>query len=146
MSFVGRGEDEGEESDDIVFHQIDDEERYTDSMLETPLSTDGLQKCLLKLHRNARIAEEEQGINILFLSVGFLRWYEDEKSEFLRESPLILCPVELVRNKKSSTFNIVCRDDDIVTNLSLQERLKNDFGISLPEIDDSEDWWLDPAV
>jgi hypothetical protein len=92
------------------------------------------------LSRDARTAEEEQGINILFLAIGFLRWYEDSKSDVLRESPLILMPVELVRNIKTSTYDIVCRDDDIVTNLSLQERLKLDFGISLPEIDDSADW------
>ena len=72
--------------------------------------------------------------------MGFLRWYEDGRSNVLRESPLILVPVELVRNIKTSTFDVLCRDDDIVTNLSLQERMKIDFGIALPEIDDSKDW------
>ena len=72
--------------------------------------------------------------------MGFLQWYEDKNSNVLRESPLVLLPVSLVRNDRTSTYEIVCRDDDIVTNLSLQERLKLDFGISLPEIDDSSDW------
>ncbi|MBT5700553.1 MAG: DUF3320 domain-containing protein [Gammaproteobacteria bacterium] len=142
MRFAGKGEEET--SDDLTLAEIADhdvsEGRYTDSIIETPLSTDALQKRLLKLSRDARTAEEEQGINILFLAIGFLRWYEDSKSDVLRESPLILMPVELVRNIKTSTYDIVCRDDDIVTNLSLQERLKLDFGISLPEIDDSADW------
>ncbi len=142
MRFAGKGEEE--ESDGLTLAEISDQDvsegRYTDSIIETPLSPDALQKCLLKLSRNARTAEEEQGINILFLAVGFLRWYEDTKSDVLRESPLILMPVELVRNIKTSTYDIVCRDDDIVTNLSLQERLKLDFGISLPEIDESAEW------
>ena len=45
-----------------------------------------------------------------------------------------------MRNNRTSTYDIEVRDDDIVTNLSLQERLKLDFGITLPEIDDSSDW------
>jgi very-short-patch-repair endonuclease len=142
MRFAGKGEEEW--SDELTLAEISDQDvsdgRYTDSIIETPLSPDALQKRLLKLSRDARAAEEEQGINILFLAIGFLRWFEDSKSDVLRESPLILMPVELVRNIKTSTYDIVCRDDDIVTNLSLQERFKLDFGISLPEIDDSADW------
>ena len=146
MRFAGKGDEESDLSneDGLVLSQIDvqefDEGRYTDSVLETPLTPDALQKRLLKLFKDARTAEEEQGINILFLAIGFLQWYEDGNSKILRESPLILLPVELVRNNKTSTYDLVCRDDDIVTNLSLQERLKLDFGISLPEIDDSQDW------
>lgn len=118
-----------------------DEARYTDNQLETLLGPDAQQKRLLRLASEARTAEEEQGINILYLSLGFLTWLEDKSSAVKREAPLILLPVELTRNAKTSTYDITCRDDDIVTNLSLQERLKSDFGIGLPEIDvDEEDW------
>ncbi len=144
MRFAGKGKDDDAYSDDVVFTEIQDEEfdegRYTDSVLETPLTPDALQKRLLKLFRDSKTAEEEQGINILYLAMGFLQWYEDKNSSVLRESPLVLLPVALVRNDRTSTYNIVCRDDDIVTNLPLQERLKLDFGISLPEIDDSSEW------
>jgi len=145
MRFSGKGEEEDEsDADGVVFAEIEDqgfdEGRYTDSILETPLTPDALQKRLLKLFRDAKTAEEEQGINILYLAMGFLQWFEDKNSTVLRESPLLLIPVELVRNDRTSTYDIICRDDDIVTNLSLQERLKIDFGISLPEIDDSSDW------
>ena len=144
MRFAGKGEEEEPDADGVVFAEIEDEDfdtgRYTDSVLETPLTSDTLQKRLLKLFRDAKTAEEEQGINILYLAMGFLQWYEDKNSTVLRESPLLLIPVELKRNDRTSTYDIVCRDDDIVTNLSLQERLKLDFGISLPEIDDSSEW------
>jgi hypothetical protein len=144
MRFSGKGEEEESDSDGVIFAEIEDqafdEGRYTDSVLETPLTPDALQKRLLKLSKDARTAEEEQGINILYLAMGFLQWYEDTNSKILRESPLILLPVELVRNNKTSTYDLLCRDDDIVANLSLQERLKQDFDISLPEIDDSIDW------
>ena len=145
MKFAGKGEEEEPDADGIVLSEIPDQDfeegRYTDSVLEAPLTPDALQKRLLKLSKDARTAEEEQGINILYLAMGFLQWYEDGKPNVLREAPLILLPVELVRNNKTSTYDIMCRDDDIVANLSLQERLKLDFAISLPEIDDSTDWF-----
>ena len=83
---------------------------------------------------------EEQGINILFLAIGFLRWYEDDKSEVLREAPLVLVPVLLTRNLHRSTFEVRCRDEDLATNQAIQERLRADFGIALPELPEDEDW------
>jgi hypothetical protein len=115
-------------------------DRFSDNFIETPLGPDALARRLLRLASDSKIAEEEQGINILFLAQGFLRWYEDPSSEQLRESPLVLVPVKLVRNERTSTFDIVSSDDDIATNLPLQERLRQDFGIVLPDIDESETW------
>lgn len=142
MRFAGKGEESDETDAPFRLDQEEhfDESRFTDLIIETPLTPDALQKRLLKITSDARTAEEEQGINILYLNLGFLRWYEDKNSEVMRESPLILLPVELVRNEKTSTFDLKCRDDDIMTNLPLQERLRMDFGVVLPDIDDSEDW------
>lgn len=125
---------------DIVETEPFDEARYTDNLLETPLSGDKLQKRLLKLYRDAKSAEEEQGVNVLYLALGFLTWLEDKSSAVPRHAPLILMPVELVRNDKTATFDILCRDDDMVTNLPLQERLKTDFGIVLPDIPENDEW------
>ena len=134
----------------IRFHDVDlslfsgvgevDESRFTDRLLDTTLGTDALQKRLLQLARDARTAEEEQGINILFLAIGFLQWFEDERSEVTRESPLVLIPVELIRNERTSTYDLSAREDDILTNLPLQARLREDFGLSLPEVDVDEEW------
>ena len=117
-----------------------DEQRYRDNKLETPLGPESLQRRILRLYTDARTAEEEQGINILYLAMGFLNWYEDKSSNKTRTAPLILLPVELIRSERGSTFNLKIRDDDIATNLPLQERLSTDFGIKLPEINDSIEW------
>ena len=114
--------------------------RHTDLFLETPLGPEALARRLLRLFHAARTAEEEQGLNILFLAIGFLRWKESAQSETGREAPLILLPVELVRNERSSTFDVRVRDEEVTTNLPLQERLRQDFGIILPEIDEQENW------
>ena len=120
-----------------------DESRFTDSFLETKLTADSLQKKLLAIARDADTAEQEQGVNILYLALGFLTWYESESSSLPRHAPLILLPVQLVRNSSTATYDISCTLDQIVTNMSLQERLKSDFGITLAEISDGEDWTIE---
>jgi len=115
-------------------------DRRTDSLLETPLGPDALAKRLLRLATDAKVAEEEQGLNILYLAIGFLSWRESPSSDVKREAPLILLPVQLTRNERTSTFDILCRDDDITTNLPLKERLRQDFGIALPEVEETEEW------
>src|ERR1700731_3140536 len=70
--------------------------------LQTSLPPELLHKRLHAMHRDARTAEEERGVNILFLALGFLRWYEDEESDVPRDAPLILLPVSLGRDAKRS--------------------------------------------
>ena len=143
MRFRARGEDEVQPAPhDVLFLVGDDAEASTqrDPYLDTALGPQTLEKRLLKLYRDSKTTEEEQGANFLFLALGFLRWYEDEESDVLREAPLVLLPVQLTRLQQGYTFNLTARPDDITTNLPLQERLKGDFGIVLPEIDDSQDW------
>ena len=90
------------------------------TVLRTSLDEEKLEKRLLAIYRDAKTAEEEQGINILFLAIGFLRWYEDDKSEVLREAPLVLVPVSLTRDFRRSTFDLRCRDDDLTTNQAIR--------------------------
>jgi Protein of unknown function (DUF4011)/AAA domain len=108
--------------------------------LQTSLLPELLRKRLHDIQRHANTAEEECGVNILFLALGFLRWYEDEKSGVPRDAPLILLPVSLARDAKRSTFDLKLREDDIVTNLALHERLRRDFGLALPDFGETEDW------
>ena len=108
--------------------------------LQTELDEPKLEKRLLSIYRDAKIAEEEQGINILFLAIGFLRWYEDDSSDVQREAPLVLIPVSLTRDQRRSSFDLRSRDEDIATNQAIQERLRNDFGIALPDVPESEEW------
>jgi hypothetical protein len=105
--------------------------------LRTNLEEEKLEKRLLGIYRHAKTAEEEQGINILFLAIGFLRWFT-----VLREAPLVLVPVLLTRDLSRSTFDLRCRDDDLTTNQAIQARLRADFGIILPELPESEEWLL----
>lgn len=145
MRFRAIGKDKGHDQDEVVLADEDEEfdtSRYSDALLETKIGPDALQKRLLKIAREARTAEEEQGVNILYLALGFLTWFEEKDSGVSREAPLVLLPVELIRNARTSTYDVKLRDEDLVTNLPLQQRLKNDFGIKLPDLDASGEDWL----
>ena len=133
--------DEAGDAQEIVLGDqvLPESVRRTEKILQTELNSDTLQKRLLKILRSAKTAEEEQGVNILYLATGFLRWYDSENSNIPRESPLILLPVTLMRDKRS-TIHLLSRDDDLVFNLPLQKRLQENFGIDLPMIDEDDDW------
>jgi hypothetical protein len=144
MRFAALGQDRGEDRGGLVLANDSerdfDEGRFTDNQLDTRLGPDALQKKLLKIAREAQTAEEESGVNMLYLAMGFLTWFEDKSSSLPREAPLVLLPVELCRNTRTSTYDIRARDEDVLTNLPLQQRLKDDFGIDLPELEVSEVW------
>jgi hypothetical protein len=54
--------------------------RHKDNRLQTRLLAEPLQKRLLTLQRDSALFEEEQGVNILFLAVGFIKWFEADSS------------------------------------------------------------------
>lgn len=117
-----------------------DEGAGSSTALQTRHGRERLAKKLLNLAREAKTLEEEQGINVLYLAIGFLQWFEAPNSETQREAPLVLVPVFLRRNNRTSTYELETRGEEIATNESLRLRLNDDFGIQLPEIPEDEDW------
>lgn len=114
--------------------------RHRDNKLQTRLRPEPLQKRLIALQRDSALFEEEQGVNILFLAIGFLKWFEADSSDVERYAPLLLVPVRLERDRIRSRFRLRRRDDDMEENLSLQAKLKQDFGLTLPALPDADDW------
>ena len=108
----------------------------TDRRLQTAKSSLDLQKRLLNTYRLANSAIEETGVNTLFLALGMLRWYEADGSEQERHAPLILVPVRLERAGVREQFQILYTGEDIGANLSLVEKVRNDFGLTLPAQDE----------
>ena len=106
---------------------------------QTKLGPEQLERKLIKLFREARTYEEEQGVNILFAAIGFLHWFEDSRSEERCCAPLLLVPVSLERQKGHDSFVLRGRDEDLVANVSLAQRLLKN-GITLPEIPDDDEW------
>ena len=114
--------------------------RHTDLRLQTALTPEGLQRRLLAMHRDARTMIEEQGVNILYLAVGQLKWFEVDRPDTALYAPLILIPVELQRKTASDRFYVRWLEEDIQENLSLAAKLKMVFKIELPEFITDEDF------
>ena len=114
--------------------------RHVDCRLQTAFSPEGLQRRLLDLYHNSRTMIEEQGVNILYLALGHLKWFEAEAADTARYAPLILVPVELSRKSASEKFILKWTEDDIEENLSLENKLKQDFDIELPSFPDEDDF------
>ncbi len=151
MSFLpGKGDDPPEASDGLTSGALSQPEeekpadgvvnpRHSDLRLQTRLSSERLQSRLLDIYYDSQTYEQEQGISILYLAIGFLKWYESPSSDKPRFAPLLLLPVDLERPSAKSRFRIRAREADITTNLSLQARLKSEFEVVLPEVPDLDE-------
>lgn len=112
---------------------------FTDQKLQTTETETSLQQKLLNTFYAARTGLEEQGVNTLFLVLGFLQWYESDASEERRYAPLILLPVTLERSTARERFRLKYSGEEIGHNLSLQEKLKAEFGLQLPDLPDEDE-------
>lgn len=111
--------------------------------LQTSLTAEGLRTRLLGLHLDAKTFEEEQGVGILYVAIGFLKWYEAPNSDVERYAPLILVPVNLDRGTARERFKLRWNQEDPAPNLSVIAMLREQ-AVTLPEWEDQED--LDPEV
>ncbi|MDE0073400.1 MAG: DUF3320 domain-containing protein [Gammaproteobacteria bacterium] len=117
--------------------------RHTDNKLQTALTLARLNLRLRETFRQARLSIEEQGVNILYLALGMLRWYESDSSDVERRAPLVLIPVKLTRSGVRENFKLSWTKDDIEPNLSLEAKLKQDFNVRLPEMPSEDDLDVD---
>ena len=111
--------------------------RHTDNKLQTQLNQDQLDKKLLKINAEAETYYREQGIDILYIALGFLSWYDSDNSDKERKAPLALIPVNLNRSSVREKFKLKYTQVDLGTNLTLKAKLKTDFTIELPDFDDN---------
>ncbi|MFZ4214514.1 DUF4011 domain-containing protein [Pantoea endophytica] len=116
---------------------------HWDAQLMTRLTPTGLQKRLLDLYVDARTLQEEQGINVLYLGIGYLKWRAPTTPKIDRYAPLVLVPVALERSNAGEKFHLRWQGDEIVANLSLQLFLQRQFEMKLPEIDEFESLDID---
>ncbi|HTH49725.1 MAG TPA: DUF3320 domain-containing protein [Candidatus Limnocylindria bacterium] len=112
--------------------------RHVDSRLQTSLTPEGLQRRLLDLFHDAQTTIEETGVNVLYLALGQLKWFDEEDSGTPRYAPLVLVPVDLFRKSAADRFFLKAREEDVEENLSLRAKLQADFQLELPEFPDPE--------
>ncbi|MBO4849451.1 MAG: DUF4011 domain-containing protein [Prevotella sp.] len=97
------------------------------------LNEDEVGDALKGLYRSSRTALEENGANTLFLVLGLMKWYENEKSVKPRYAPLLLEPVSLVK-KSGNNYVMRVREEDITFNTTLVEMMSQQYDIHLTSL------------
>jgi len=116
------------------------QERHNDSQMQTLLFPERMEAKLSALRDGARRSIEEQGINTLFAAYGFLEWYEAPQSDKPRYAPLLLQQLEIERMSYRGRWRYFVRasGDDVTHNITLAERLKQDFSLETPPFSEDD--------
>jgi len=94
-----------------------------------------------KISSAAKTAIEESGTNMLYLIFGFLEWHEADESEQPHLAPLVVVPVTIERSGgkgKAVETVIEYSGEDVESNLSLVEKMRRDFGLEIPHLEDDD--------
>lgn len=117
-------------------------DKHSDTSIQTLLYPYEMEARLKDLQSKAESAIQEIGANILYLAFGFLEWYDSPSSNSAHIAPLLLVPVRLNKmqlSQKTRTYEYTLQysGEDIIPNLSLREKLRVDFAMALPELDEN---------
>lgn len=142
MTFLGRpGKDDENEAFQLPpLSEPELADAYNDTRLQTDESDQKLQSKILNTYYFARTSIEEQGVNILYISLGMLNWYEAGNTQDVRLAPLVLIPVSLERSSANERFRLRFTGSEVGGNLSLQAKMFADFNITIPDLPESEEF------
>lgn len=116
--------------------------KHSDTAIQTLLYPYEMEARLKGLLQTSESAIQEMGANILYMALGFLEWYDSSSSDSARIAPLFLVPVRLNKGRLNSEtrtyeYTLNFSGEDIIPNLSLREKLRVDFGMALPDLDEN---------
>lgn len=88
---------------------------------------------LKNMRSKTKLAQEEQGANILYLCFGFIIWRESSRANATWiKSPLLMMPVSLGLKSLNAPYTLSKYDDEIEVNPTLDYLFNQDYGIDLP--------------
>ncbi len=93
-----------------------------------------LNETVNRLIKRSKEADEESGTKILYLALGFLRWYSREDGK-VNYAPLVLRPVVLKKAKGGVGYAVSPTDEEFSVNSTLLEFLKQEFNIDIRGLD-----------
>jgi hypothetical protein len=146
--------DEGEIAKPLAADHAESLGWYTSYDLTTPSRHNADSRCLPVLHyvedletltrkigSAAKTAIEESGTNMLYLTLGFLEWYESDDSRQTHIAPLVTVPVALNREAakgKGFEATLEYSGEDFGVNLSLVEKMRRDFAVEIPSFEEED--------
>lgn len=104
------------------------------------VSANGMpERNLVNLSRKANTEIEESGCNPLFLTIGAIRWFDNDRAAEVGKasfcSPILLIPVSLPRRRNGPYFRLEVDMDGIQFNTTLFEYFKQNLKLNFSEFD-----------
>lgn len=103
--------------------------RIQEGDLDCDGEVDDLQRRLGLSSRSAKEWNEEQGVNILHLALGFISWEDEEKQT--AKAPLMLLPVNLDRASPRDAYYLSLAGEDIEFNQTLIVYLNRTYNLDI---------------
>lgn len=102
-----------------------------------------LERVARKISTEARTVVEETGTNMLYLVFGFLEYYDSDDSDQAVLAPVLSMPVVLTKgdldpDTRTYRYNLTYSGDDVAENFTLREKLRQQFRLELPELDEED--------
>lgn len=102
-----------------------------------------LERVARKISTEARTVVEETGTNMLYLVFGFLEYYDSDDSQQAVLAPMLSLPVTLTKGDldqetRTYWYNLAYSGDDVAENFTLREKLRQQFRLELPELEEDE--------
>lgn len=96
-------------------------------------------KALKNIEKKWRSAIEETGVNIAYLAIGFVSWYEGDKVNEKYTAPLLLAPISLARKSNVDPYRVSVSVDDMILNPTFAYKMQSEYNVTLPEYDEEID-------
>lgn len=102
------------------------------------------QKTLKNLRTKSKLARDEQGTNILYLSFGFIEWRKSNVGDTSwLKSPVLMMPVTLLLESIQAPYTLSRYDDEIEVNPTLAHLFKQEYSIDLPTFELKDEFSID---
>ena len=93
-----------------------------------------IQRTSLKFFEKERKKSfEETGSNVFYLALGFIRYFENSKSTTPHYAPIILVPIDLIKNSKEC-YSICGREEAPFLNISIFEFFHQEYGMNFDDL------------
>ena len=126
----------------ISYEQQTNSKANKENNIQTLVYQKKLDALLKKLKSQADACIKETGSNSLYIMFGFLEWLESENSDRKFLAPLYSMPISIekkdIKTSATKEYLIKYTGEEITANLPLAEKLRHDFGISLPKIKEKQ--------
>ena len=112
----------------------DDEDDEDDDSEEESDIIKKRTKALANIYKKVKQESEEKGLNIGYIAVGFLEWYEREDAQTKIKTPLLLIPIKIEQDGRRAPFKISLNtDEQISLNPIIKKKFETDFNIILDD-------------